>query len=293
MMLDRGELKDWFGSTEIWVEAVVAALCFYLFIVHTATTSTSSFFNRNLLKDANFSAGIVLMFFVGIILNGTMVLLPTMMQVLLNYPVVTAGFVTAPRGVGTLIAMLVIARVIGKIDTRLIIFAGLALVAISLWQMTGFSLQMGMGLLLVSGVLQGFGLGFVFTPLSVITFSTMPRQNLTQATAIFSLMRNVGGSVGVSIVEALLVENTQVVHSRLIEHIRPDNPLAQTLAAPYSLTTPHGLAALNAEITRQAQMIAYIDDFHLMVIVIVVALPLLLLLRRPRRASDGPAIAME
>jgi DHA2 family multidrug resistance protein len=295
MMLDRGELKDWFGSTEIWVEAVVAALCFYLFVVHTATTGTSAFFNRSMLKDANFSAGIVLMFFVGIILNGTMVLLPTMMQVLMNYPVVTAGFVTAPRGIGTLIAMVFIARLIGKIDTRLIILSGLALTAISLWQMTGFSLQMGMTLLLVSGILQGFGLGFVFTPLSVITFSTMPRQHLTQATAIFSLMRNVGGSVGVSIVEALLVENTQAIHSRLVEHIRPDNPLAQApyLAAPYSLTSPTGLAALNAEVTRQAQMIAYIDDFHLMVIVILAALPLLLLLRRPRRAADGPAVVLE
>jgi MFS transporter, DHA2 family, multidrug resistance protein len=293
MMLDRGELKDWFGSTEIWVEATVAALCFYLFVVHTATTSTSSFFNRSLLKDANFSAGIFLMFFVGIILNGTMVLLPTMMQVLLNYPVVTAGFVTAPRGVGTLIAMVVIARFIGKIDTRLIIFCGLTLTAASLWQMTGFSLYMSMNLLLVSGTLQGFGLGLVFTPLSVITFSTMPRQHLTQATAIFSLMRNVGGSVGVSIVEALFVENTQVIHSRLAEHIRPDNPVAQTLRAPYSLIEPHGIAALNAEITRQAQMIAYIDDFHFMVIVILVALPLLLLLRRPNRAAKGPAIALD
>ena len=137
------------------------------------------------------------MFFVGIILNGTMVLLPTMMQVLMNYPVVTAGFVTAPRGIGTMIAMFVVARLIGKVDTRLIIFAGLALTAVSLWQMTGFSLLMDMNLILVSGMLQGFGLGFVFTPLSAITFSTLPRQHLTQGTAIFSLMRNIGGSVGV------------------------------------------------------------------------------------------------
>jgi MFS transporter, DHA2 family, multidrug resistance protein len=293
MMLDRGELKDWFGSTEIWVEGIVAALCFYLFVVHTATTTTSSFFNRSMLKDANFSAGIVLMFFVGIILNGTMVLLPTMMQELMNYPVVTAGFVTAPRGVGTLISMLVIARVIGKIDTRLIIFCGLSLTAISLWQMTGFSLYMGMGPLLVSGTLQGIGLGFVFTPLSVITFSTMSRQHLTQATAIFSLMRNIGGSVGVSIVEALFVENTQVIHSRLAEHIRPDNPLAQALTAPYSLTEVHGIAALNAEVTRQAQMIAYIDNFYFMAVIIVVALPLLLLLRRPSQAGKGPAVAID
>ncbi len=295
MMLDRGELKDWFASTEICVEATVAALCFYLFVVHTATTSASSFFNRNMLKDANFTAGIVLMFFVGIILNGTMVLLPTMMQVLMNYPVVTAGFVTAPRGVGTLIAMLVVVRLIGKVDTRLIIFAGLALTAISLWQMTGFSLAMNMNLLLVSGILQGFGLGFVFTPLSIITFSTLSRSVLTQGTAIFSLMRNIGGSVGVSIVEALLVENTQIVHSHMVEHIRPDNPLAQApfLAAPYSLTNPHGIAALNAEVTRQAQMIAYIDNFHLMGLIIVVSLPFLLLLRRHGGAATAPAVPVD
>jgi len=293
MMLDRGELKDWFGSTEIWVEATVAALCFYLFVVHTATTSASSFLNRNMLKDPNFTAGFILMFFVGIILNGTMVLLPTMMQALMNYPVVTAGFVMAPRGIGTLISMVLVARIIGKVDTRLIILTGLSLTAISLWQMTGFSLAMNMNLLLVSGILQGFGLGFVFTPLSVIAFSTLSRQHLTQGTAIFSLMRNVGGSVGVSIVEALFVRNSQIIHSRLAEHIRPDNPVAQSLGAPYSLTEVHGIAALNAEVTRQAQMIAYIDDFHFMVLVILASLPFLLLLRRPNRAAKGPAVALE
>jgi MFS transporter, DHA2 family, multidrug resistance protein len=295
LMLDRGELKDWFGSTEIWIEATVAALCFYLFIVHTATTTASSFLNRTMLKDTNFPAGIILMFFVGIILNGTMVLLPTMMQVLLNYPVVTAGFVTAPRGVGTLISMIVVARVIGKIDTRLIIFAGLALTAFSLWQMTGFSLYMDTRMLLISGTLQGIGLGFVFTPLSVAAFSTLARQYVTQGTAIFSLMRNIGGSVGVSIVEALFVENTQVIHSRLIEHVRPDNPLAQgpLLAAPYSFTTATGVAALNAEVTRQAQMIAYINDFYFMGVMILLTIPLLLFLRRPSRTGKGPAVAID
>jgi MFS transporter, DHA2 family, multidrug resistance protein len=295
MMLDRGELKDWFGSTEIWIEATVAGLCVYLFTIHTATATARSFLSRDLLKDPNFIAGIVLMFFVGIILNGTMVLLPTMMQVLLNYPVVTAGLVTAPRGVGTLIAMLFVARVIGKIDTRLLIFSGLAMTAISLWQMTGFTLTMGMGLLLTSGILQGFGLGFVFTPLSVVTFSTLPRHYLTQGTALFSLMRNIGGSVGVSIVEALLVQNTQIVHSRLVQTLRPDNPLVQAPTFPhiYSLTNPNGIAALNAEVTRQAQMIAYLDNFYLMGAIIVVSLPLLFLLRRPARLGKGAAVAID
>lgn len=191
--------------------------------------------------------------------------------------------------------MFVVARLVGKLDIRLIIFCGLAMTAVSLWQMTGFSLQMGMGPFITTGLLQGFGLGFVFTPLSIVTFSTLPRSVLTQGTAIFSLMRNIGGSVGISIVEALLAENTQVVHSHMVEHIRPDNPLAQApfLAAPYSLTETHGIAALNAAVTKQAQMIAYIDNFHLMVVVIVVSLPFLLLLRQRRRPAEAPAVAIE
>jgi DHA2 family multidrug resistance protein len=295
MLLDRGELKDWFGSTEIWVEAILAALCLYLFIVHTVTAGERSFLKRALLKDANCVTGTLLMFLIGVPLYGTMTLLPTMMQALMNYPVITAGFVTAPRGIGTMIAMVVVSRLVGRIDIRLIILGGLGLTAVSLWQMTGFSLQMGMGPFITTGLLQGFGLGFVFTPLSVVTFSTLPRQVLTQGTAIFSLMRNIGGSVGISIVEALLAENTQVVHSRLVEHIRPDNPLAQVpfLGAHYSLTNPSGVAALNAELTRQAQMVAYIDDFHLMVIVILVAAPFLLLLRRTRAPAAKPSLAME
>ena len=224
-----------------------------------------------------------------------MTLLPTMMQSLMNYPVITAGFVTAPRGVGTMIGMIVVTRLVGKIDVRLIIFIGMAISALALWQMTGFSLQMGMGPFITTGLLQGFGLGFVFTQLSVATFSTLPRNVLTQGSAMFSLMRNIGGSVGISIVEALFVQNTQVVHATLSEHVRPDNPLAHAplLAAPYSLTNVNGIAALNHEITRQAQMIAYIDDFHLMMIVIIVALPFLLLLRRARRAADGPSVALD
>jgi MFS transporter, DHA2 family, multidrug resistance protein len=294
MLLDRGELKDWFGSTEIWVEAIIASLCCYLFVIHTAT-SDNSFLNRSLLKDGNCLGGIILMGFLGVILNGTSVLLPTLMQALMHYPVVTAGFITAPRGIGTMISMLVVVRLIGRVDTRVVILIGLAITALSLWQMTSFSLLMGTSPILVSGVLQGFGLGFVFTPLSTITFSTLPRQYLTQGTALFSLTRNIGGSCGVAIVEALLVEHTQAIHSRLVEHLRPDNPLAQApfLPFPYSLSSPTGVAALNAEVTRQASMIAYIDNFYLMMIVILAALPLLLLLRRPPRAVADPGVTID
>jgi DHA2 family multidrug resistance protein len=293
MLLDRGELKDWFGSPEICVEAAISGLALYLFIVHTATATDRSFLNRDLLRDANCIIGTVMMFLIGIPLYGTMTLLPTMLQDLMNYPVMTTGLVTAPRGIGTMAAMFLVARLIGRVDIRLIILTGLLVTAVAMWEMTGFSLYMGMGPIIVTGVMQGFGLGFVFTPLSTVTFSTLPRQLLTQGTAIFSLMRNIGGSVGIAIVEALLAENTQIVHSRLIEHLRPDNPLAQSqLASPYSLTDPSGIAALNAMATRQAAMVAYIDNFKLMMIMVIAGVPLVLLLRRPRAAAPA-AVAAE
>src|SRR5262249_23536380 len=234
-----------------------------------------------------------LMFLIGMPLYGTMTLLPTMLQDLLNYPVMTTGLVTAPRGIGTMIAMFLVARLTGRVDVRLIIFIGLALTAVSMWQMTGFSLYMGMGPIITTGLLQGFGLGFVFTPLSIVTFSTLPRHLLTQGTAIFSLMRNIGGSVGISIVVALLAENTQTVHSRLVEHLRPDNPLARAphLAPQFSLTDPAGIAALNAEATRQAAMVAYINDFKLMMLLVIASLPLLVLLRGPRPVPSTAAAA--
>jgi DHA2 family multidrug resistance protein len=293
MLLDRGQLKDWFGSTEICVEATIAGLAFYLFVVHTLTASDRSFLNREMLKDANLGAGTLLMFLVGIPLYGTMTLLPTMLQDLMNYPVTTTGLVIAPRGIGTMIAMFVVARLSGRFDVRLLVLGGLLLTALAMWQMTGFSLGMGMAPIITTGLLQGFGLGFVFTPLSTVTFSTLPRHILTQGTAIFSLMRNLGGSVGISIVEALLVSNTQTVHSRLVEQLRPDNPLTHSLKAPFSLSVPTGIAALNAEATRQAAMVAYIDDFQLMMIVLIVTLPLLLLLRQPRSAARGAAVPVD
>src|SRR6202043_381094 len=172
MLLDRGELKDWFGSTEIWIEATIAGLAFYLFVVHTATATDRSFLNRELLKDANCVVGTILMFLVAIPLFGTMVLLPTMLQDLLNYPVLTTGLVTAPRGIGTMAAMLIVSRLVGRVDTRLIILAGFVLAAVAQWQMTGFSVYIWLGSIISIGVFQGFGVGFVFTPLSIVTFST-------------------------------------------------------------------------------------------------------------------------
>jgi len=293
LMLDRGELKDWFHSSEIWIEATVAGLGFYLFTVHTVTTDERSFLNRDLLKSANFVVGTVLMFYGGLIMTGTLALLPTMLQNLMNYPALTTGLVTMPRGIGSMAAMFLVAPLITRIDNRLLILVGFALTAVAMWQMSQFSLQMGMTPVIISGLLQGFGLGCTQVPLNTIALSTLPRHIMIQGTAIRSLMRNLGGSVGISILVAILAQNTQAVHARLVEDLRPDNPIVHTpyLAPPFSLTMPSGIAALDAEVTRQAAMVAYVDDFKLIMFALG-ALPLLLLMRDPHsRPAPTGAVA--
>ena len=292
LLLDRGELKDWFNSSEIWIEATVSGLGFYLFAVHTATIDGPSFLNRDLLKSPNFTVGTVLMFCGGLIMTGALALLSTMLENLMNYPTMTTGFVTMPRGLGAMASMFLIAPLVTRVDNRLIIGFGFLLTALAMWQMSCFSLQMGMWPVIWSGFLQGFGLGCTQVPLNILALSTLPRHILTQGTAIRSLMRNLGGSIGISVLVANLAETTQIVHSHLVEGLRPDNPLAQApfLAAPYSLSTPGGLAALNVEVTRQAAMVAYTDDFRLMMLIALLSLPLLLLLREAR-AGPAPVAA--
>jgi DHA2 family multidrug resistance protein len=209
--------------------------------------------------------------------------MPSMMQDLMNYPVFTSGWMMAPRGIGTMIAMFFVGRTINKIDNRLFILSGFLLTAASLWQMTGYSLLMGSGPIIFASFAQGFGLGLTFVPLNILALSDLPRHILTQGTALRALMRMLGGSIGIAILESQLTRNTQIVHSRLMEGLRPDNPLMQGLGSHFSLTSPSGVAALNAEVTRQAAMIGYIDDFKLMMVVILVSLPLLFLIKVPKR----------
>jgi DHA2 family multidrug resistance protein len=246
-----------------------------------------------LLKSANFLVGTLLMFCGGLIMTGTNALLPTMLQNLMNYPTLITGLVAMPRGIGAMAAMFLVAPLITRVDSRLIILFGLLMTSAAMWQMSQFSLQMGMAPVVIAGLMQGFGLGCTQVPLNIVALSTLPRHIMTQGTPIRSLMRNLGGSVGISILVATLAENTQAVHSRLVEGLRPDNPLAQApyLAAPFSLTTPSGMAALNAEITRQAAMVAYIDDFKLLMLIALASIPLLLLLREARRRPP-PAAAV-
>jgi MFS transporter, DHA2 family, multidrug resistance protein len=292
MMLDRGQLKDWFGSTEIVVECGLAICGLYVFLAHSLTTDRP-FIRPALFKDRNFCAGLAFIFMVGVIMLATLALLPPMLQDVMGYPVFTAGVVLAPRGIGTMVTMIIAGRAVNHVDGRLFMGVGLCLTSFSLWQMTGYSVLMGEGPIVWSGFVQGVGLGFIFVPLSALTFATLPAELRTEAAGVFSLMRNVGGSIGISIVETFLSRNLQINHAALARHVTPYAPALHfpEIAKYWSLHSAAGLASLDAEVTRQASMIAYIDDFKLMMIVTLLAVPLVMLLRKPRRAPAAEAAA--
>ncbi len=291
--LDRGQLRDWFNSTEICIEAAVCVGAFYLFIVHMLTTRRTPFLDPGLFKDRNLLTGCLFIFTVGLVMFATLALLPPLLQGLFNYPVVTTGLVTAPRGFGTLLAMLLLSRLSKLMDTRWIIGLGFALTAVSGLQMTQFNLQMGMTTVMWSGVIQGLGTGLVYVPLAGVAFTTLRHSLRNEGAALFSLSRNLGSSIGISVVETLLTRNTQIVHASLAEHVTPFSPLvrAHLSGAPSSVI---GLSALNAQVTQQATMIAYNDNFKLMVWLCFAAVPLVLLLRKggapSGSRSDEPVV---
>ncbi|HMH87875.1 MAG TPA: DHA2 family efflux MFS transporter permease subunit [Steroidobacteraceae bacterium] len=280
IMLDRGQLKDWFSSTEIWIEATVAAVAFYWFVIHMLTTTGQRFVSPALFKDRNFLTGNVFIFIVGVVLFATLALLPPLLQELLNYPVVTTGLVTAPRGAGTLAAMFIVGRLMGKLDMRLIIAAGFAMAAASSWQMTGFDTQMDYSMVVWSGVLQGLGTGFVYVPLAAAAFATLTPALRNEGTAMFSLVRNLGSSIGISVVNTLLTRNTQIMHATLGEHVSRYSPALRAQMSGGATPSFRTLAGLNATVTEQAAMIAYNNDFKLMMMLSLAAIPLVLLLRK-------------
>jgi DHA2 family multidrug resistance protein len=283
LMLDRGQLLDWFSSTEIVIETILAGLCLYLFLVHMLS-AREPFLKPALFLNRNFSASTAFIFLVGVVMFATLALMPPMLQDQMNYPVVFTGVVTAPRGLGMLMGVFVVARITSHVDARAIIVFGMLITALSLWQMTQFSLQMGAWPVILSGWVQGVGLGFVYVPLTTVAFATLPATLRTEGTAFFNLVRNIGSSIGIAVVIFLVTRNTQALHASLGEHITPynidRNPAA--IAAHVDAASQKGLAALNAMVTNQGTMVAYIDDFRLMTILTLLTIPFVLLIEKPK-----------
>ena len=293
LMLDRGQSLDWFASQEIVLEAWVAALAGYLFAVHIAT-HPRPFIEPALFADRNFALGLPTVFLVGVVLLATTVLLPPFLQNLQHYPVVDVGLLLAPRGVGTMVAMIVVGRIGDRVDPRATILLGLALTALSLHEMAGFDADVPASSIVGTGLLQGLGMGFVFPPLTALAFESLAPRLRNDGTAIFSLVRNLGSSIGVSVVVTALVRNTQANHAALAPHIDPASlPLRLAIeSGAWRIDTPQGLAQIEAEVVRQATTIAFLQDFRLMTWVCIAAMPLVPLLRRPP-ARVRPAVVVD
>jgi MFS transporter, DHA2 family, multidrug resistance protein len=286
VMLDRGEQLDWFGSSEIVVEAIIGASAFYLFLVHTFT-APAPFVRPSLFRDRNFTAGIVFIAIIGLTYYASLALQPPYLQDLMNYPIVTAGLVLGPRGVGTMGAMLLVGKLIGKVDTRALLGAGLGLTAWSFYAMTGWTPDVSQMTIIIVGVIQGIGLGFLFVPLSVVTLSTLPSELRAEGAGLYSLSRNIGSSVGISVVNSLLTTNTQVNHAEIARHVTAVNRIFsdRAIAQVWNPLTAAGRAALDVMITQQAQIIAYIDDYKLLMIATIAVLPLLVVFKKASGAG--------
>jgi len=293
LMLDRGHQLDWFRSWEICIEAGLSLACAWMFIVHLIT-GRQPLFDPRMFADRNFAFALFFMAVTGVLLLAGLALLPPLLQRLFGYSVLDSGILTAPRGVGTLISMMVAGRLTGRIDARLLIFTGVALMALSLWQMAGFTLVMGSTPIIVSGIVQGLGLGLIFVPLQSLAFASLPASYRTTGAALLNLSRNIGGSIGISMVTTLLARNLQLSHSDLAAHITPYSlPLADpSILERLGQYGDSAAAMLDLEINRQALMIAYLDDFHAMMLVTLAALPLVWLLRKARAPAGAAPPAM-
>ena len=286
LFLDRGQLQDWFSSTEIIIEFAVAGLSFYLFLVHIMTTR-HPFLEPHMFKDRNYAAALILIFCFGVLILANMALLPPFLQTLMGYPVLTAGLVMAPRGMGTMASMLVVGRLMGKVDGRILILFGLSMIALSLYEMSQFTGDMPLWPIIKTGIIQGFGMGFVFIPLSTLAFTTLPASYRNEGTSMMSLMRNIGSSIGISIVMTLLSRNTQINHADLGAHMLPFGNAAVVMKEVANAITGSGatpvMGFLNAEVTKQAVTIAYLDDFRFMMWLVLVLVPLTLMLKGQKK----------
>jgi len=285
LMTDRGPDQDWFGSREIWTEAIIAMVGFWIFVVQTLTAK-QPFFHRDLAKDRNFVACVIFGLCVGALLFSTTAILPSFMQNLLGYSALQSGYASMPRGAGSFVAFLMVPYLIRLIGARQVLAVGILVSMAALWMMSRFDLTMTAEPIMISGVVQGFGTGLLFAPLNVLAYVSLSPVHRTEGTIVSTMVRSLGSSLGISMVQATLTHNSAMAHARLAEKIVGGDPVvAATLPAVMNPSTQSGLEALNGEVTRQAAMLGYDSIFAWMTLGIVLLVPLLLLMRAPPPAQ--------
>lgn len=283
MMLDRGEREDWFSSSGIVAAAGTAAVCLALFGVHSAI-SNRPFFNPKLLVDRNFAPAMLVMFVNGILQFTMVTIMPLFLQNMLGYSAILAGYVLTPRAVGAMAGNALAAQIIDRIDPRILAISGLLVVALAFYWIQGFTMDIGPWAVASVIIFQGLGVSVVHVALNVMAFATLAPDLRPDGAALINLLRNIGGSIGVAVLITLLTRNTRENRATLLEQITPYNELFRWQSMP-ELWNPDqigSLARLEAEVTRQASLIAYINDFKLVFFIVLGTIPLILLMQRPR-----------
>jgi DHA2 family multidrug resistance protein len=293
LMLDRGPSQDWFSSKEIWIEATLAAVGLWVFIIQTLTTE-HPFFHRDLAKDRNYVTTTIFGLLTGALLFSSSALLPSMMQNLLGYSALQSGYASMPRGVGSLVAFISVPMLLQRFGPRPVLFVGLGISILALWQMSRFDLSMTAEPIMVSGLVQGLGTGLLFAPLNTLAYATLSPIHRTEGTVLSTMARSLGSSVGISVMQAGLINQTAMAHSVLAEHVQPSDPVFMSVSPAFMHpTSTLGVEILNGEVSRQAGMIAYNAMFGAMVFIVLGMVPLLLVLRPPARAVAHPVEVME
>ena len=288
LMLDRGPGLDWFEHQEIWIYALFAAVGLWVFVIQTMTAA-NPFFHRDLVKDGNFVGTTVFGFFVGALLFSTTALLPTFMQTLLGYSAMQSGMASMPRGFGSLVAFLAVPYFVAWFGPKPNLIAGVAMCIGSLMVMTGFDLNMTDGPIMLTGFIQGLGVGLLFAPLNTLAYATLNPMHRVEGTIVATMSRTMGSSVGISMVQAAVVTQSGVGHSALAGGIDPSAPLINwALPAFMNPATPAGLEALNSEVSRQGAMIAYTTIFAWMAAGMMLLFPIIILLRKPPQMAQAP-----
>ena len=279
LMLDRGPSQDWLQSREIIIEAAVMTAGLYVFITQTLTAE-HPFFHRDLAKDTNFVGSAIFGLFVGVLLFSTSALLPLLMQNLMGWSALQSGWASMPRGLGSLIAFLGVPWLVVQFGARRVLFVGVMISMVALWQMSRFDLSMTATPIMISGFVQGLGTGLMFAPLNTLGYATLDPSHRTEGTIVATMARTLGSSVGISVVQALLTNNSALAHARLADNIAVGDPvIRQALPTILDPATATGLQALNAEVTRQGAMIGYSNVFGWMTLSIILLAPLIFLMK--------------
>ena len=285
LLLDRGNTLDWFTSIETWMWAGLAVSAAWAAVIHSATAK-EPLFDRKMFADINFAVSLVFMVVVGAVMFATMALLPPMLQGLFGYGVIDTGLVLMPRGVGVLVSMQLSGLLMRRgVDARWLVAVGFMIGAWSLHDMAGWNLATDEWHFLTTGLLQGLGIGLVFIPLNATAFATLPPHLRTDGSSLLNLTRSVGSSIGISVAMTLLARSVQRNHEELAAHVTPQVSSWLDLSAldRFQQYGRAGLAMADAEVNRQSAMIAYLNDFYLMMWLSLAAVPLVLLMRSTPR----------